>query len=122
MVIKIPRKLKEGSKVIGYFSYTDAGHVFCDGDACMVAGSSESMKSYFEKDASNTNEKDFIKKMRFGELIEGLSQGGAYAFDEEAYTRFYHHARNNNMEGLPPKEIFSESPLAMHFLRIQMAG
>lgn len=77
----IPKHLKKGSKVIGYFSYTNAGHVCCDGDACVIAGSLEAMEGYVEELPSNNNEKNMIKKTRFSEIIEGLKQGGAYAFD-----------------------------------------
>ncbi len=30
-----------------------------------------------------------IRKTRFGDIMKGMSLGGAYAFDEEAYGRFY---------------------------------
>jgi hypothetical protein len=30
-----------------------------------------------------------IKKTRFGEIVSGLRLGAVYAFDEEAYQRFY---------------------------------
>lgn len=120
--MKIPRQLKEGSKVIGYFSYTNAGQVFCDGDACVIAGSSEAMKSYLERMPPNSDGRDMIKKTRFGEITNGLGQGGAYAFDEEAYSRFSRHAKNNGMEGLSTKEVFSEFSEAVPFIRIQMLG
>lgn len=32
--------------------------------------------------------KHTIRKTRFGEIMQGLSLGAAYAFDEESYGRF----------------------------------
>jgi hypothetical protein len=34
-----------------------------------------------------------IRKTRFGEIIQGMRLGGAYAFDAEAYGRFFPLAR-----------------------------
>jgi hypothetical protein len=77
----IPANIKEGGKVIGYFSHT-AGNVFCDGDACIVAGSEERMRIYLRK-VPSAHGQDVIKKTRFVEIVEGLRLGGAYVFDEE---------------------------------------
>lgn len=116
----IPKHIKAASKVIGYFSHTHSGQVFCDGDACMIAGSSERMAAYLAEMNTDDNEQDIIKKTRFGEIIAGLRQGGAYAFDEEAYERFFQHAKSNNMSCVSAKEFFSGPYVAMHFIRIQM--
>ena len=111
--------IKGASKVIGYFSYVDK-EVFCDNDACIIAGSEELMKSYLQRTASS-NKVDIIKKTRFGEIINGLRQGCAYAFDEEAYNRFLHFAKLNGMNDLPSTEFFSTaSKIKMNFLRIQL--
>ena len=32
--------------------------------------------------------KHTVRKTRFGEIMQGLSLGAAYAFDEESYERF----------------------------------
>jgi hypothetical protein len=34
-----------------------------------------------------------IRKTRFGEILDGVSVGAAYAFDEQAYSRFLPLAR-----------------------------
>lgn len=108
--------------MVGYFSYTQGGEVFCDGDACIIAGSSEALKSYLKRMSSTSSEIDLIRKTRFGEIVKGLSQGGAYAFDEEACTRFYHYAQNNGIGKLPRNEPFSGSEAAPHFIRIQIVA
>jgi hypothetical protein len=41
--------VKEASKVIGYFAYMPSGTVICDGEACIIAGSEEQIKSYCTK-------------------------------------------------------------------------
>jgi hypothetical protein len=45
----IPTNIKEASRVVSYFSYTNFGVVFCDGDASIIAGSGELVKSYLLK-------------------------------------------------------------------------
>ncbi len=107
-----------GSKVIGYFSHT-AENVFCDGDACIVAGSEELMRGYL-RSMSAGSKGELIKKTRFGEILRGLRLGGAYAFDKESYGRFLPLVHGNKMKGLPTKEPFAESAPAMHFIRIQI--
>ena len=79
------------------------------------------MKFYINK-LGKSNQKDIIKKTRFGEIINGMRQGGAYAFDEESYNRFYDFAITNGVAGLLEKEKFLEnSDTAMHFIRIQIS-
>jgi len=120
-MIQIPNQLRSTTKVIGYFSYTDNNQVCCDGDACIIAGSNDKMKMYLKR-LPNTLGHDYIKKTRFGEIVKGLRSGGAYAFDEEVYERFYQLAQNDGIDGLPENKGFPESTTALHFNRIQMLG
>ena len=118
----ISNNIKEASKVIGCFSYTNSGVVFCDGDACVIAGSEELMESYLLKIPSGDS-KDIIKKTRFGEIISGLKQGGAYAFDKESYNRFLFFAKLNEIDSLPGDDGFLDKPeIELNFIRIQLAG
>src|SRR3989337_2666034 len=103
--MKISNQLKEGTKVVGYFSYIDK-EAFCDGDACIISGSEELMRRYLNKVSNGQNFQ--IKKTRFNEIIKGLSQAGAYAFDEESYDRFFQLARINGIE-LPVNDIFLDA-------------
>lgn len=122
--MNIPTHIKESTKVIGYFAYTKSIYAYCDGDACIIAGSDELMKRYLQK-VPNAIQEYTVKKTRFGEIIEGIRKGAAYAFDEEAYGRFISCAKSNAIEGLPTNDMFLE-PTAydsdMHFIRIQMVG
>jgi hypothetical protein len=97
--------IKEVSKVVGYFSYSHSGDVLCEGDACIIAGTEERMRLYIKR-VSKKGERDTIKKTRFGEIMNGLRQGGAYAFDEESYSRFFDLAKINGMDFFPAKEEF----------------
>jgi hypothetical protein len=116
----IPINIKEASKVVGYFSYTNSGVVFCDGDACVIAGSEELMKSYLLKIPTGDS-RDIIKKTRFGEIINGMKQGGAYAFDKESYDKFLFLAKLNEIDGLPSNSGFLDKPEEeLNFIRIQL--
>lgn len=119
----IPVCVKEALRIVGYFSYTNSGVVFCDGDACVVAGSEELMKSYLHKLLDNGDNRDVIKKTRFGEIINGMKRGGAYAFDQEAYNNFLSFAKINEIEGLPDNNGFlDKSEAELNFIRIQLIG
>lgn len=120
--MNVPKNIKEGLKIIGYFSYTNAGQVICDDDACIIAGSEDLMQSYISN-MKASNEKRIIKKTRFQEIINGLLQGGAYAIDEKAYEKFLYVAGLNGITDLPTSEFFSVPSLTgMHFMRIQWGG
>ncbi len=77
------------TKVIGYFAYLSPTEVTCDREACVIAGSEEAMRRYLVTSNPENAEKHTIKKTRFREIMKGMSLGGSYAFDEEAYSRFY---------------------------------
>ena len=112
-------------KVIGYFSYTNSGVVLCDGDACVIAGSEELIKNYLSR-KSSVSSKDIIKKTRFGEIINGMNKGGAYAFDEEAFARFLSVAKLNKLPGLPDDCSVPRGQKrpqdGIHFIRILLTG
>lgn len=113
------------SKVMGHFCYTPPDQVVCDGDACVIAGSESVMQHSLEAlPEVGVSGGEMIKKTRFGEILQGLEQGGAYAFDEVAYQRFLAQAKRNALHGLPPvhTEGFEGSPTGMHFIRIQWFG
>ena len=109
-------------KIVGYFSHSKTGSVFCDGDACIIAGTEALMYSYIKAMICNNKHKNIVKKTKFGEIISGLKRGGAYAFDKEAYLKFFSLAEKYGLNDLPePNSFFLEpSPTGMHFIRIQL--
>jgi len=112
------RYVKEAAKVIGYFAHIKFKDVFCDGNACIIAGSEELMELYLS--AMKDDSKYTIKKTRFGEIMSGLKNGGTYAFDKKAYDRFFHIAELNDIGGLPSEDVFLEYPdEKMNLVRIQ---
>ena len=116
-----PRR-KKSREAIGYFAYTKAGEICCDGEACIIAGSEELMKSYLREMGGDTD-KDIIEQTYFDEIIGGIEKGGAYAFDKESYDRFFCIAELKGIGGLPPKEMFLEYPEEkMNLVRIQFFG
>jgi len=76
--------------VVGYFAYFSPMQVVCtDVDACVVSGSSKAMEDYLAEIDARGGARVTVKKMRFGEILQGLRIGAAYAFDKESYARFY---------------------------------
>jgi hypothetical protein len=76
------------AKVIGHFAHLP-NDVLCDGDACIIAGSELALRNYLSEMAPGEVGRYILKKTRFGEIMRGMHRGGAYAFDETAYSRFY---------------------------------
>jgi hypothetical protein len=77
-------------KVIGYFAYFSPAEVFCsDNNSCIIAGSIIAMKKYLKEKIPEGTKTPTIKKTRFGEIMAGIKRGGAYAFDEISYKKFY---------------------------------
>ena len=78
------------TKVVGYFAYYTRAQVICTGgDACVISGSAGAMRQYLEELGPERASKATIRKTRFGEILQGLQVGAAYAFDRESYGRFY---------------------------------
>jgi hypothetical protein len=77
------------TKVIGYFAKLSPTEVVCEGDACVIAGSEEEMKNYLKSISANALKQAVIRKTRFSEIMNGIKLGAPYAFDEQAYDRFY---------------------------------
>ena len=121
--MKLPAYVKESSKIVGCFSYINHDDVFCDGDACIIAGSEELMKTYLRKLSSCCFDRNIIKKTRFGEIINGIKLGGAYAFDQESYSRFLPIAQINGIDDLPGIDWFlDKTKMELNFIRIQFVG
>ena len=106
------------SRVVGYFAYVPPNAVVCTGRACLVAGSEATMRDYIKESMPDSWQRNVIKKIRFGELLHGMDLGSAYAFDEEAYGRYYALARE---EGIPAWETDFEEARArgQRFLMIE---
>jgi len=115
-------------KVVGYFSHSPKGYVFCNGDACIIAGTESLMHSYIQAmlicDDGTKKEKSMVRKTKFGEILTGLAQGGSYAFDKEAYLRFFSFSKKYELDNFPePEDFFSkQSPTGLYFIRIQLSG
>jgi hypothetical protein len=109
-------------KVIGYFAFASPTDVVCTGeagDACVISGSTQAMKTFLTEIDPQRQISHRIKKTRFGEILRGLTLGAAYAFDEESYARFYPLALE---EGLQVAEAnFAEmQPKGYRFFTVQL--
>jgi len=95
--------------------------VCTDGDACVIAGSEEAVRRHIEEVDSRGAGGMTIRKTRFGEIVQGLLAGGAYGFDQEAYSRFFPLARDL---GIPvaDADFPSEPSSERRFFTVRLAG
>jgi hypothetical protein len=110
----------DDAKVIGYFAYASETEVVCDGDACVITGSDAVLRTYMSEMGNLSKITHTVKKTRFGEIMRGLSHGGAYAFDEEAYNRFYPLARRIGCDIGPVDFSVRGEGSGMHLVRVQL--
>ena len=113
------RTLDDNTRVIGFFAFLPPRDVFRHGDACVVAGSEEAMQRYLEFMPPQTIGKMQISKSRFGDVREGMEGGGAYAFDQEAYERFYPLAQKAGIE-VQPEEFPASDKNELHFVKVKL--
>jgi len=99
-------KVKDSSKIIGYFAYY-ADYVFCDGEACIISNTEELMKSYLSKAGINGKRESF-KQARFGEILNGLSMGAVYAFDKPSFEVFSKIAKIKDIDDIGIAQHSSE--------------
>jgi len=110
-------------KVVGYFSYSEAGCAFCNDGACIIAGTDELMRFYIKQLLSKHEKIGMVKKTRFEEIMMGLQFGEAYAFDMESYVKFFSLATQYGIADLPELNsvCIERSPDGLDFIRIQFA-
>ena len=105
------------NKTIGYFAVHSSQEILCDGDACIIAGGQSALNKYI-KSSYGTRSEFEIRKIRLSDILEGLSLGGAYAFDKESYGAFYPSA---NKQGFNLKnEDFPEKEGGNHFVIVRI--
>ena len=108
------------TKVIGFFAYASRNEVLCtDNAACIITGSQKSMEKYLKEFDPTGGRKHTIRKTRFGEIMQGLLQGAAYAFDEESYDQFYPLAREIGLD-VQPADFASQKAKGMRFFTVQI--
>jgi hypothetical protein len=105
------------NKIIGYFAVHSSQEILCDGYKCIIAGSQSALHKYI-KSSHGTGSEYQIRKTRLGEILEGISLGGAYAFDKESYSVFYPLA---NQHGFNLKnEAFPLTESGKHFVVVKI--
>lgn len=82
---KVPDAI--GKEMVGYFSYISITHLYCQGDACVIAGTARAMKDYLKSTFGDISGHT-IRATTFEEIIKGMKSGGAYSFDKKAFERF----------------------------------
>lgn len=106
------------NKVIGFFAYLSIAEIFCDGDACVIAGSQEKMKDYLSKMKSGDGHRYIIEKTNFGEIMNGINFGAAYCLDEESFERFYHLGKKEGLN-IGREDLLRKTPEGIKFIRVQ---
>ena len=115
---------KRPHSLIGYLAAFSRYALLCDGDACIITGSEARLKDYLAANRAALPARYEVKKVRFDELLTGIRAGLGYAFDEEAYNRFYPQAQRAGLKVGP--EDFSTPPPpglkrpAIHLVRVQL--
>jgi len=109
--------LRRSRTVIGWFAVAGL-NALCDGDACVIAGSQETMRTIIARRATRGAPSMTIKKTTFGEIMTGLRLGAAYCFDQEAYNRFFPLAQRDGLN-LGPQDFSDPGPHGLHFFRVQ---
>jgi hypothetical protein len=108
------------TKVIGFFAYASQSEVVCtEGAACVIISSQKTMEKYVKELDPKNSKKHTIKKTRFGEVMRGLKLGAAYAFDEDAYNRFYPLAREVGLD-VQPADFEKKRSEGFRFFTVQI--
>jgi len=92
--------------------------VVCDGDACVVTGTTRVLHKAIDRCDPGMAASYSIRPTTAMEILAGIGRGGAYAFDELAYQRFLTPARR---KGLPiePEDFSDPGPIGLHFVHVQ---
>ena len=107
------------TKIIGYFAYASATELVCTGEACVISGSRHAMEEYLSEIDSDRRTRRTIQKTTFDEIRRGLQLGGAYAFDELSYKRFYPLAKRAGL-GVMEADFEQHKAAGERFLIIQL--
>ena len=99
------------TKVIGYYARLRGTHLFCNGPACIIASSESALKNAIRAVRPEDAKSCIIRKTRFVDILKGLFADARYAFDQDAYQRFYPLACKEGLEALiDPKEFPTDAP------------
>jgi hypothetical protein len=109
--------------LIGYYAQVSRLAGMCNGDALVVMGAKAKLRAQVARQTSGSAAQCVLKKAWFDEILAGLRLGAAYAFDEEAYNRFYPLGQQAGLT-VGPEDFSSSPPLgltqpAIHFVRVQ---
>jgi hypothetical protein len=111
---------KRANKAVGFFAFLSPNDVVCtDNGACVISGSKQAMEDYLSELGARGSET--IKKTRFGEILQGLSLGAAYAFDEKSYKLFYPLAKAERLDVTSP-DVFINIPQGDRFLTVKLGS
>ncbi|MBX2882408.1 MAG: hypothetical protein KTR32_20840 [Granulosicoccus sp.] len=112
------------TRVIGYFA-VDGDRLVLDQGACVVTGSESTMTKVLaglpETEKLTLAGQPLLfrpRKIRFGAIVDGMSRGGSYAFDEEAYARFRNVANERGF--VLPEETFVDEGDGIALLNLKL--
>ena len=106
------------TKVVGCFAHKGRDVVCTESLACLISGSHDAMARYIVE-MGHDEKSNTIKKTRFGEILQGMRLGAAYAFDKESYERFYPLALPEGLKVSDPT-VFQNMPSGARFFTVQV--
>lgn len=99
---KEPYQPSSYRRVLGYLALVPQGKVVgvTDGvgKACIVLGSAEAMRQHLAKVEPASVHSAEIVATSFADVLRALHGGGAYAFDQQAYSHFYPLAKREKLD------------------------
>ena len=113
----------DDNPVMGYVATVTGRELWCAGETAIVASSEKHMRAYLAVHQAFSAPVFRIALVRLDTLLYGLRGGDGYAFDEEAYHRFYRQAQQAGLR-FSPEDFFMLPPgglmrPALHLVRVQ---
>jgi len=114
---KLTMSTDRDTKVIGYIAYSE-DDIFCNDNAWLITGTDSDLIAYLSACDSGHKKHYTLKKTRFGEIVNSMQLGVAYAFDAAAYQRF--HRLISCETGVLDSEVFLPPDAEKKFITVTL--
>lgn len=101
--------------------YCSASKAVCVGEALVVASTEKDLQVIDDRlhPIFKFSKPTKLKKIKFGEILDGLTHGAAYAFDQQSYDRFYPIA-NSLCHELKAENLSARGDTGIHLITISL--